>query len=80
LALTPDAAYGALVGQPAHETCGGTLVVPGDTAASYLYHKIADATPCEGTRMPHPRMIVTPPLSDGEIATVATWINAGAPP
>jgi cytochrome c553 len=79
LALTPDATYGALVGQPAHESCGGTLVVPGDTAASYLYHKIADATPCEGMRMPHQGMILTPPLSDGEIATVGTWINAGAP-
>ena len=79
LALTRDAAYGALVGQPAHETCGGTLVVPGDSAASYLYHKVSDATPCEGMRMPHQGMLLTPPLSDGEIATVAAWIDAGAP-
>ena len=78
LALTPDP-YGALVGQPAHEACGGTLVVPGDPAASYLYHKLTDNPPCEGLRMPHPGMLASrPPLSDADLATVAAWIRGGA--
>lgn len=78
LALTPDP-YGALVGQPAHEACGGTLVVPGDPAASYLYHKLTDDPPCEGVRMPHRGMLASrPPLADADIATVAAWIRDGA--
>lgn len=78
LALTPDP-YGALVGRPAHEACGGTLVVPGDPGASYLYHKLTDNPPCEGARMPHPGMLATrPPLADADIATVAAWILGGA--
>jgi hypothetical protein len=79
LALTPGGAYAALVGQPAHETCGGTLVVPGDPAASYLFHKLTDETPCEGRRMPHPGMLASrPPLPDADLATVETWIRDGA--
>jgi len=79
LPLTADAAYGALVGQPAHETCGGTLVTPGDPGASYLYHKLTDDPPCEGKRMPHPGMLFSrPPLADADLATIAAWIRDGA--
>jgi hypothetical protein len=79
LPLTADAAYGALVGQPAHETCGGTLVTPGNPAASYLYHKLTDDPPCEGKRMPHPGALASrPPLADADLATIAAWIRGGA--
>src|SRR5438552_8840715 len=41
LNLTAGVAWGDLVNQPAPsaEACGGTLVVPGDPTASYLYQK-----------------------------------------
>jgi hypothetical protein len=79
--LTPDTAYAALVGQPAHETCGGTRVTPGDPSQSYLYHKVTDDPPCDGKRMPHPGMLSqVPPLPQSEIDVIAGWIRAGAPP
>ena len=79
LPLTADAAYEALVSRPALETCGGTLVVPSDPASSYLMHKIATATPCEGSRMLRPFEVgPAVPLSDDEIATVQEWIAGGA--
>ncbi|MEA2696834.1 MAG: hypothetical protein QOI66_1105 [Myxococcales bacterium] len=77
--LTPAAAYDALVGKPAQETCGGTLVTPGDSAKSYLFHKVNDDSPCDGKRMPHPGMLArTTPLSLSELETIASWIQGGA--
>jgi len=77
--LTPALAYDALVGKPAHETCGGTLVKPGDPAQSYLFHKVNDPTPCDGKRMPHPGMLaVTNPLPAAQLDTIAAWIRGGA--
>ena len=79
--LTPDAAYAALVGQAAHETCGGTRVTPGDPSRSYLYRKVTDDPPCDGKRMPHPGMLAqVPPLPPSEIDVIASWIRAGAQP
>jgi hypothetical protein len=83
LPLTADAAYAALVSQPAHEACGGTLVIPGDPDHSYLVHKLSDATPCEGDHMPRrfeggPGPM--PSLSDEELTTITEWIRAGAQP
>jgi hypothetical protein len=81
LSLTPAEAYGALVSHPADETCGGTRVVPGSAASSYLYHKLTDATPCDGARMPRPFEIGTPtPLGAADLATIQRWIDEGAPP
>ena len=80
LPLTSGRAYDALVGQPAHETCGGTLVVPRSTATSYLEHKLLDEQPCEGGRMPAGGEAMRGPmLSQAELDTFAAWINAGAP-
>jgi hypothetical protein len=79
LPLTADAAYASLVSKPAHETCGGTLVIPNDAAHSYLLHKVSDATPCDGVRMP--RAFEVGPavsLSADEIATIQNWIAGGA--
>jgi hypothetical protein len=78
--LVASQSYAALVGVVAHETCGGTRVVAGDPEHSYLYRKVADATPCDGVRMPHGGMIVAQPLPDAQIATIHDWIANGAQP
>lgn len=79
--LTAAGAYAALVSKPATETCGGTLVTPGDPTRSYLFLKVTQAMPCSGVRMPHPGMIaLRQPLSDRDIATISAWITAGAKP
>jgi hypothetical protein len=78
--LVASDSYAALVGVAAHETCGGTRVVAGDPEHSYLYRKVADATPCNGARMPHGGMILPQPLPDALIATIHDWIAGGARP
>jgi hypothetical protein len=71
--------YTALVGVTSKGTlgsqCGGkTYVVAGQPDASLLYHKVADATPPCGVRMPASGAVLT----DMEIATVKAWIAGGA--
>jgi cytochrome c5 len=81
LSLTAADAYGALVGQAADETCGGTLVVPGGPASSYLMKKLTQDAPCDGMRMPRPYEIIgAPPLTAAQLATISGWIAAGARP
>ncbi len=81
LPLTADVAHAKLVGQPANETCGGTLVVPGKSAQSYLYLKVSQQTPCEGGHMPAKfEMLPAPPLTAEQLATIAAWIDDGAKP
>jgi hypothetical protein len=80
LPLTPASARGALVDQPAHETCGGVLVTPGSPEKSYLFHKLTDEMPCDGVRMPHGGMLRPQPLPPADVATVAAWIRGGALP
>ena len=81
LSLTAGNANAALVSQQAHEVCGGTLVVPGNPDQSYLIHKLSDATPCEGGRMPRAYEIGTvPPLTVEQMATIRSWISDGAKP
>lgn len=78
--LSPGVAWGNLVGRPAPptESCGGTLVVPGDPSTSYLYQKLSSDQPCSGARMPRSEF-ASDPLPDCVIALVASWIAAGAP-
>jgi mono/diheme cytochrome c family protein len=79
LPLTAGAAYDALVNRPALETCGGTLVVPGQPEQSYLFRKVVDTTPCFGLRMPHPfESLIMVPLTAAQLATIRTWIERGA--
>jgi hypothetical protein len=80
LPLTPASARGALVNQPAHETCGGVLVTPGSPDKSYLFHKITDEMPCDGVRMPHGGMLRPQPLPPADVATIVAWIRGGAVP
>jgi hypothetical protein len=80
LSLLPGDAHDALVNKRATEACGGIYVVPGDPAHSYLMHKVTEAMPCEGQQMPRPfEIIKPPPLTAKEIATIRSWITAGAP-
>lgn len=76
--LVSPQSYDALVGVPAHESCGGTRVVPGDPEHSYLYRKITDETPCDGARMPRAGAILAMPLPAAQVATIHDWIANGA--
>jgi hypothetical protein len=78
--LSQGHSYADLVGQPsvAPETCGGTLVVPGQPDASYLYQKLTNDTPCYGSRMPRTEFGASP-LPDCVTNVVRAWIAAGAP-
>jgi hypothetical protein len=81
LSLVAGDARAALVGKAATEKCGGILAVPGDPDHSYLMKKLTQAAPCEGMQMPRPfEVIKPPPLTAGELATLRSWIGAGANP
>ena len=66
-------ARAAIVGVPSTEVAGMMRVAPGDPDASYLLHKIADASPADGDRMPPDQ-----PLPAYKIEAVRRWIAAGA--
>jgi len=78
--LSPGVAWGNLVNRPAPstESCGGTLVIPGNAPMSYLYQKILLDQPCSGARMPRTEF-ASDPLPDCVIALVSNWIVEGAP-
>jgi mono/diheme cytochrome c family protein len=81
LPLTRGDSHHALVGRPATQACGGLLVTAGRPDRSYIVHKLTEAAPCFGKRMPHPGMLaMAPPLAPEDIATITAWIAAGAPP
>ena len=81
LSLVANDALAALVSKPATEPCGGTLVTPGDPDHSYLIHKLSDATPCDGMRMPRAfEGLPAPPLTPEQMTTIRSWISAGAKP
>jgi hypothetical protein len=67
-------AYAGLVGVVSTSTlCAGmTLVVPGNSQASMLIQKLSATPPC-GMRMP-----IGTPLTDAQVAQIATWIDNGA--
>ena len=79
LNLTAGAAWGDLVNQPSpsSEACGGTLVVPGNPSASYLYQKLVDPNPCSGSQMPRTSLFPDP-LPSCVTALVEAWIEEGA--
>jgi hypothetical protein len=80
LNLTVGLSWNDLVGQaaPPPESCGGTLVVPGDPTDSYLYVKLASPTPCYGAQMPLGEFFAEP-LPSCVVAMVGRWIAEGAP-
>jgi hypothetical protein len=80
LDLSPGVAWGNLIGKaaPATESCGGTLVVPGDPNGSYLYEKLSNDHPCSGLRMPRTEF-GSGSLPECLIALIRQWILTGAP-
>ena len=81
LSLVRTDALAALVNQAATETCGGVLVVPGDPDHSYLISKLTQAMPCDGQHMPRSfEGPISPPLDAQQLATIRSWISAGAQP
>jgi hypothetical protein len=79
LNLEAGVSWTNLVNQPAPpaEACGGTLVVPGDPSASYLYQKLTNPSPCSGSQMPRTDLLPDP-LPACVTALVAAWIEEGA--
>jgi hypothetical protein len=76
LALTPDAAYDALVGAPSTLRSSVLRVRPSQPAQSWLVAMIsADDAARQGvSRMP----LATQPLTANQIATIVRWIEQGA--
>jgi len=76
--LSSGLAYGSIVEVPAQEAPGYFRVRPFFPDSSYLVHKI-EGTPEAlggfGARMP----LGAPPLTEEDIATIRSWIAAGAP-
>ena len=77
LVLTPDSAYGALVGKPSQTRGGQVLVRPGDAENSFMVHAIRDDA---SRRLGLARMpLGSGPLTPNQIQTIVNWINRGAP-
>ena len=75
LDLSAPVAGGSLIGVSSGETLAA-LVEAGDSAASWLYTKVAQANPGVGAQMP----LGLPLLSAAEQETIRLWIDSGAPP
>ena len=72
---------GATVGSPSRQNPGRTLIVPGNSAASYLYCKIKPGCgPIFGVRMPIDTELFDEEsnLTSEEIETIRRWIDGGA--
>ena len=68
------ASASSLVGVPAGEKPTLDRVAPSDAANSYLYWKLSGNPNIGGEQMP----LTGGPLSDSDLALVASWINGGA--
>ena len=77
LDLSEGASHAAIVDVPARDAPGETLVVPGDSLASYLWRKCADDEGVTGDPMP---IGATRGLDAERLALLADWIDAGAAP
>jgi hypothetical protein len=78
LVLSPDDAHGALVNQPSHLRPDRVRVIPGDADASWLMTMLREDQAARGgfSRMP----LASRPLTPNQLATIANWIDRGAPP
>lgn len=74
LELTEGNSYLGLVNQPSIQQSDLTLVVPGDSNASLLFHKVNSNSPPIGDRMP----LLGPPLPRAAIDLIRDWIDQGA--
>jgi hypothetical protein len=73
LSLCANDAQSALVGMAARENSGVALVAPRDSARSYLMRKLLGAPPARAIRHP-----ADDALSDDELSSLESWIEAGA--
>ena len=77
LVLVAGSSYAALVQRPARLNPGDTLVVPGAASRSWLMKMLgSDPSARFGvSRMP----LAAAPLTANQLATIARWIDRGAP-
>ena len=75
LVLLDGRSYQALVGQPSRLKAGAVFVVPGDSNASYMIHKLEGAADIAGSRMPRG---TGPFLTSGQMQIIRRWIDLGA--
>jgi len=75
LVLLEGRSYQALVGQPSRLKAGAVFVVPGDSNASYMIHKLEGASDIAGSRMPRG---TGPFLTSGQMQIIRRWIDLGA--
>ncbi|MCB9763489.1 MAG: hypothetical protein H6739_27225 [Alphaproteobacteria bacterium] len=78
LDLVSNDAYSNIVDQPSLELPSMDLIEPGDSANSYLFHKISGTQATvggSGARMPRTGSALT----TQQIALIETWIDEGAP-
>jgi hypothetical protein len=71
---TASVTYSNLVNQPAKGKTGETLVIPGDSANSYLVKKLEGASGIAGVQMPNG----LPPLDTTDMTNIKNWIDQGA--
>ena len=78
LNLVDGSSMSALVRRPARLSPGDTLVIPGSSSRSWIVKMIGDNAAARGglSRMP----LAASPLTPNQIATIARWIDRGAPP
>ncbi|MCP4804654.1 MAG: hypothetical protein GY913_34095 [Proteobacteria bacterium] len=74
LELDGDGDYEALVDVASVDAEGEILVIPGDSANSYLMKKLESADGIEGDPMPPP----SGGFDEAKIQLIADWIDAGA--
>ncbi len=75
MVLTAGDAFGSLVNQKSVLDASLTLVIPGDSANSLLFQKVASDTPPVGATMP---LVGGRRLNSTELALVQDWIDQGA--
>jgi hypothetical protein len=75
LNLENAVAYDNLIGRNSQIRPDKTRVVPGNSTASYLIHKLNGGPDIAGARMP----LNGQPLSPGQMAIIRAWIDLGAP-
>jgi hypothetical protein len=81
LDLGSELSINSTVGTPSRQNPGRTLVVAGNSGASYLYCKIKPGCgPIFGVRMPIDNEVFDEPtnLTSEEIETIRRWIDSGA--
>lgn len=78
LSLVAGASHAALVGRPSRLSPGDTIVIAGAASRSWLVRILSDdpALRAGVSRMP----LAAPALTDNQRATIARWIDRGAPP